>query len=167
MSKKEIIIILCVAIFIIVTSIVIGVIFKNSNKEEPTQKEYSVNFSKDSEISQYLPDDITTIQIKILSQNRSIMLMDIDRINNFLKLFTDATWTEDFNDYSNLETYWEIKVNGTTVTTFNLLGTNKDNEDFGIIQVICDDITKIYKLSISDYLSILSFPQIPTTSYEE
>lgn len=138
--NKKILILLLVATLIIIVALSINNLISkaNSNITKETgniesisyNKETSVNIEKNNLISNYFPDDITEIRlINYLSDSSNpttYTIKDIEKIKEFIKLFTNSTWTEYIAPNSeNLKPIWKVIANGSTTTTFNMMRYSK------------------------------------------
>lgn len=174
MSKKKLIFILFIVVFIIVISFLIGntlmnkfIVSKekthtNANIEQSIENNNNVlNISKSNEISLSFPEDITEIKlVNYLSDSSNpttYTINDIEKMKDFIQLFTSSTWIEDNTSYNNFTTFWKITIKGSTITTFNMFGVGGVNGNYGIVQVNYDNYSKLYQIPKTTYLDILSF----------
>lgn len=187
MSNKKIILIILTVLFIVIISFFVGNnLMKNYNKStiekevianiEEKNDETGFTLTKENEISELLPKNITEITLtnywSTLEEKPTSKIQDLDKIKEFTDLLYTTSWTEvniddypytiiDDYIYTNLE--YEISFIGDTNCTFQMLqrGNRLDSNnvyiDYGIVSINYKDISKTYEINEKTYCNLISY----------
>lgn len=191
MLKKKNLIIIPIIILIIILILFVGNILINKFNSNNVTRTFNqniylsnnaekqvFNIDKENEISQYLPKNITEINLinyfSTLPDKPTSKIQEADKLKEFTDLLYTTSWTEvniDNYPYTIIDGYidtnleYEISFIGDTVCTFQMiqrgsrlrLDSNNPYLDYGIVSVNYEDISKTYEISQKTYCNLISY----------
>lgn len=171
MKKKYIIILsLVISILLIVGGFYLCKILAKENSIDVSKDEVdhveinkSYNIAKTNAISQYIPKNITEVNLINYMSDKdnptTYIISEISEIERFMNLLLKQNWQEvDKSERANMEGYfWKISIKGDTEFLMEAKGIGGLNSNYGILSTKINNEEKVYFIDKNAYLEILTF----------